>query len=132
MVTDAYFHFMTRDLYPEHQVDVEVSDEDNNGQTELVSDDVGGVGAPSVETLAPNPIGSSAAETPCPSATDQTIATAPSGSGQKKKRVALSTKCKQDKPPANQVIIELTPYREPRSLLDLAEEHIVGRLFEAF
>jgi hypothetical protein len=47
------------------------------------------------------------AEQPNPSTADQATATAPSGSGQKKKHVALGTKHKQDKAPADQVIIEL-------------------------
>jgi hypothetical protein len=132
MVTDAYFHLMTQDLYPKRQVDVEVSDEDNNGQKELVGNDAGGVGAPSVETFTPNPIGSSATETLRPSAIDQTITTTPSSSRQKKKRVVLGTKCKQDKPPADHAIIELPPYHGPRSPLNLViVEHIFGRLFEA-
>jgi hypothetical protein len=101
MVTNVYFCLVTQDHYPECQVDVDVSDEDNNGLKEPVGDDAGGVGAPSVETFAPNLIRSSTAETPHPSAADQTITTTPSGSGQKRKRVALGTKCKQDKPLAD-------------------------------
>jgi hypothetical protein len=133
MVTNVYFCLVTQDHYPECQVDVDVSDEDNNGLKEPVGDDAGGVGAPSVETFAPNLIRSSTAETPHPSAADQTITTTPSGSGQKRKRVALGTKCKQDKPLADQVIIELSPYRRPQSPLYLVVvEHIFGRLFEAF
>jgi hypothetical protein len=85
---------MTQDLYPEHKVDVEVSDEDNTGQTEPVTDDAGGVGELSVEMFALNPIGSSAAEAPHPSTTDQTTVAAPLGSSQKKKRVVLGTKHK--------------------------------------
>jgi hypothetical protein len=133
MITNAYFCFVIQDLYPEHQVDVEVPNEDNNGWKEHVGDHAGGVGAPLVEAFAVNPIGSSAAETPRPSAADQTIATAPSRSGQEKKHVALGTKRKQDKPLADQVIIELPPYRGPRSPPDLVTvEHIFGCLFEAF
>jgi hypothetical protein len=68
-----------------------------------------------------------------PSTADQTTTTAPSSGGQKKKRVALGTKCKPDKALADQVITELPPYHGPRSPLDLvAIEHIFGRLFEAF
>jgi hypothetical protein len=72
---------MTQDLYPERQVDVEVSDEDNIGRTEPVGDDARAVGAPSVETLAPNLIGSSLAKQPHPPATDQAAAIVPSGRG---------------------------------------------------
>jgi hypothetical protein len=88
---------------------------------------------PPIETLAPNPIRSSLMKMSRPSTADQTTTTAPSSGGQKKKRVALGTKCKPDKALADQVITELPPYRGPRSPLDLvAIEHIFGRLFEAF
>jgi hypothetical protein len=110
-----------------------LSDEDNNGRKEPAGDDAEGEGAPTVETLAPNPIGSSSAGESRPSAADQTTTAAPSGGGQKKKHVALETKRKQDKAPADQVIIELPPYHGPRSPLVLvAVEHIFGFLFEAF
>jgi hypothetical protein len=121
------------DLYLDREVDVELFDEDNNGQEKPASDDAGGEGAPSVETFAPNPIGSSLARESHPSTADQTITTTPSGGGQKKKRVALGTKHKQDKALADQVIIELPPYHGPQSPLVLVDvEHIFGRLFEAF
>jgi hypothetical protein len=68
-----------------------------------------------------------------PSATNRTTTTTPSGGGQKKKRVVLGTKCKQDKAPADQVIIEHLPYHGPRSPLDqVTVEHIFRCLFEAF
>jgi hypothetical protein len=70
MVSDVSFCLMTQYLYPDHQVDVEVFGEDNNGQKELIGDDAGGVGAPSVKPLAPNPIRSNTVETPHPSAID--------------------------------------------------------------
>jgi hypothetical protein len=98
MIFDVYFRLVTQDLYPECQVDVEVSDEDIDGRKEPIDDDAGGVGAPSVETFAPKPIGSNTAETPHPSSADQIVATAPMSSVQKRKRVALGTKRKQDKP----------------------------------
>jgi hypothetical protein len=86
-----------------------------------------------VETLAPNPIGSSSVGEFRPSAADRTNAAAPSGGGPRKKCVALRTKRKQGQAPVNQVTIELPPYRGPRSPLDLvAVDHIFGRLFEAF
>jgi hypothetical protein len=62
-----------------------MSDEDNVGPNELVGDDARGNGAPSAETLAPNPIGSSSAGETRPLAVDQAIPTAPSDGGQKKK-----------------------------------------------
>jgi hypothetical protein len=76
---------VTQDLYPERQVGVEVSDEDNTRRTEPIGDDAGGVGAPSVETLVPNPIGSSVVEQPRPPAADQAATTAPSGRGVEEK-----------------------------------------------
>jgi hypothetical protein len=59
-------------------------------------DDAAGEGAPAIETLAPNPIGSSSAGESLPSAADQTTAAAPSGGGPRKKHVAVGTKRKQD------------------------------------
>jgi hypothetical protein len=88
-----------------------LSDEDNVGPNELVGDDVGGNGAPSVETLAPNSIRSSSAGETRLSAADRVVSTAPSGVSQKKKGVVLRTKHKQDKDATDQVIIELPPYR---------------------
>jgi hypothetical protein len=70
-----------QDLYPDRVVDVELSHEDSNGQEKPTGDDAKGEGVPPVETLAPNPIGSSLAGESCPSVTDRTTATAPSGGG---------------------------------------------------
>jgi hypothetical protein len=110
-----------------------VSDEDNTRRTEPVGDDARGVGAPSVEMFTTNSIGLSVTETSCPSTANQTTTVAPSGSGQKKKCTTLGTMCKQDKPPIDQVTIELRPYRGSQSPLDLVDvEHIFGCLFEAF
>jgi hypothetical protein len=122
-----------QDLYPACEIDVELSDKDNNGQKEPTGDDAEGGGAPSVETLTPNLIGSSLAVMSHPSTADQTTTTAPSSGGQKKKCVALGTMRKPDKAPADQVIIKLPPYRGPRNPLGLVVvEHIFGCLFEAF
>jgi hypothetical protein len=110
-----------------------LSDEDNVGLNEHVGDDARGNGAPSAETLAPNPIGSSSAGEICPSSVDQVVPIAPSSGDQKKKCVVLGTKCKHNKAVNDQVIIELPPYRGSRSPLDIvAVEHLFGRLFEAF
>jgi hypothetical protein len=81
MVSNVYFCLVTQDLYPEHQVDVEVSDEDNTGREEPTDNDAKGVGAPSIETLAPNLIESILVELTHPSTTDQTATTAPSSGG---------------------------------------------------
>jgi hypothetical protein len=119
--------------YPDREVDAELSDKDNNGEEKPAGNDAGGEGAPSVETLTPNPIGSSLVRESCPSTADQTTTITPSGGGQKKKCIALETKHKQNKAPADQVIIELPPYCGPQSPLDLVVvEHIFVCLFEAF
>jgi hypothetical protein len=110
-----------------------LSDEDNAGPNELVGDDAGGNGAPSAKTLAPNLIGSSSAGETHPSAADQGVPTAPSGGGQKKKRVVLGTKRKHNKATDDQVTIELPPYHGPRSPMDIvAVKHLFGCLFEVF
>jgi hypothetical protein len=68
-----------------------------------------------------------------PSAADQAIPTTPSGGGKKKKCVVLGTKRKHNRATDDQVIIELPPYRGPRSPLDIVVvEHLFGCLFEAF
>jgi hypothetical protein len=108
-------------------------DEDNIRQKEPTGDDAGGKGAPSVEALVPNPIGSNMAGEPHPSTADQNTIAAPSGIGPKNKRVTLGTKHKQDKAAADQTIIALPPYHGPQSPMDLVVvEHIFGLLFEAF
>jgi hypothetical protein len=71
--------FVIHDLYPAREIDVELFDEDNNGQKEPAGDDAEGGGAPPVETLASNPIRSSLAEKSHPSTADQITTTAPSG-----------------------------------------------------
>jgi hypothetical protein len=81
MVSNIYFRLVTQDLYPEHQVDVEVSDEDNTRREEPTDNDAKGVGAPSIETLAPNLIGFILVELTHPSTTNQTATTAPSSGG---------------------------------------------------
>jgi hypothetical protein len=132
-ISDIFCWLAFQDLYPDREVDAELSDEDDIGQKEPASDDTAGEGAPAFETVAPNLIRFSSTGESHPSTADQTTAAAPSGGGPRKKCVALGTKRKQDQAPADQVIIELPPYRRPRSSLDLvAVDHIFGRLFEAF
>jgi hypothetical protein len=83
------------DLYPDRQVDVELSDgENNNGQNKPAGDDAEGKRAPSTEPIAPNPTGSGVAGDTRPPTVSQ-IVTAPSGSRQKKKHVLLASKRKQ-------------------------------------
>jgi hypothetical protein len=113
-----------------------LSDEDNVEPNEPVGDDAEGNRAPSAETLTPNLIGSSSAGEIRPSAVDQVVPTAPSGGGQKKKCVVLGTKRKHNKVAGDHVIIELPPYRGPRSPLDIvAVEHLFGvslKLFDTY
>jgi hypothetical protein len=124
-----------QDLYPDRQVDVELSDGDNNnGQNKPIGDEAEGKEAPSIKLIAPNSTKSSMARDTHPSATGQ-IAAASSGSRQKKKNVLLASKRKKPTPLADQVMthINLPPYREPQSPLNLgAVEIVFGCLFEAF
>jgi hypothetical protein len=130
---NIFFWLVIQNLYPDREIDVALSDENNIRPNEPAGDDAGGNGAPSVETLAPNLIGSNSAGETRSSAANQVASTAPSGGGQKKKRVMLGTKHKQDKVAADRVVIELLPYRGSRSPLDIVVvEHIFGRLLEAF
>jgi hypothetical protein len=129
----TFLWLVTHDLYPDREIDVALSDEDNAWPNELVGDDARGNRAHSAETLTPNPIGFSSAGETRPSAIDQAIPTAPSGGGQKKKRIVLRTKRKHNKATDDQVIIELSPYHGPRNPLDIVViEHLFGHLFEAF
>jgi hypothetical protein len=128
----TFLWLIAQDLYPDWEIDIVLSDEDNAGPNEPVGDDARGNGAPSAKTLAPNPIGSSSAGETHPSAADQAVPITPSGGGQKKKHIVLGTKRKHNKVADDQVIIELPPYHGSRSPLDIvAVEHLFGRLFEA-
>jgi hypothetical protein len=129
----TFLWLVTQDLYPDREIDVALSDEDNAKPNEPAGDDAGGNGVPSAETLSPNPIGSSPAGETRLLATDQAVPTAPSGGGQKKKRVVLGTKRKHNKAVDDQVIIKLPLYRGSRSPLNIVVvEHLFRHLFEAF
>jgi hypothetical protein len=69
-ITDIFYWIAIQDLYLDREVDAELSDEDNLGRKELAGDDAEGEGAPSVEALTPNRIGSSLARESCPSTAD--------------------------------------------------------------
>jgi hypothetical protein len=84
LTINTFLCLVTQDLYPDREISVALSDEDNIGLNEPIGDDAGGNGAPSAETLAPNPIGSSSAGETFPSAIDQAAPTTPSCGGQKK------------------------------------------------
>jgi hypothetical protein len=128
----TFLWLVTQDLYPDREIDVALSNEDNAELNEPIGDDAGGNRAPSAETLAPNPIGSSSVGETRPSAVGQAVPTSPSGGGQKKKLIVLGTKSKHNKVVDHQVIIELPPNRGPQSPLDIViVEHLFGHLFEA-
>jgi hypothetical protein len=57
----TFLWLVTQDLYPDREIDVALSDEDNVEPNEPVGDDAEGNRAPSAETLTPNLIGSSSA-----------------------------------------------------------------------
>jgi hypothetical protein len=134
-ITNISIWIVIRDLYPDRQADVKLSDRDNdNGQSKPTGDEAKGKGTPSTEPITPNPIDSSVAGDTHPSVVSQIVA-ASSGSRQKKKHVPLASKRKQPTPSTDQVTshIELPPYCGPRSPLDLvAIEIVFGHLFEAF
>jgi hypothetical protein len=90
LAINTFNWLVTQELYLDREIDVALSDEDNVGLNEPIGDDAEGNGVPSAETLAPNPIRSSSAGETHPSAVDQAVPTAPSGSGQKKKCVVQS------------------------------------------
>jgi hypothetical protein len=129
----TFLWLVTQDLYPDREIDVALSDEDNARVNDPVGDDARGNRTPSAETLAPNLIGSSSAGETHPSDADQAIPTTPSGDSQKKKHIVLGTKRKHNKVVDDQVIIDLPPYRRPRSHWDIViVEHLFGHLFEVF
>jgi nitrogen fixation-related uncharacterized protein len=80
----TFLWLVTQDLYPDQEIDIALSNEDNAESNEPNGDDAGGNGAPSAETLAPNPIGSNSVGETRPSAIDQVVPTTPSDGGQKK------------------------------------------------
>jgi hypothetical protein len=82
---NTFLWLVIHDLYPDREIDVALSDEDNLEPNKPAGDDARGNGAPSVETLTPNLIGSSLARETRPSAADWAASTAPSDGGQKKK-----------------------------------------------
>jgi hypothetical protein len=90
LAINTFNWLVTQELYLDREIDVALSDEDNVGLNEPIGDDAEGNGVPSAETLALNPIRSNSAGETHPSAADQAVPTAPSSSGQKKKRVVQS------------------------------------------
>jgi hypothetical protein len=80
-VTDTLVLLLTQNLYPGHQIDVELSDGDDNGRLKPSGDDTEDGGAPSVEQITPNPIDSSTLEQVHSLAANQVDPTVPSASG---------------------------------------------------
>jgi hypothetical protein len=76
-----------QNLYPGRQVDVKLSDGDDNMLKESTGDDVVDGGATSAEHIAPNPIGSNVVGQAHPLVADRIDATAPSVDGQKRKHL---------------------------------------------
>jgi hypothetical protein len=72
-------------LYPNRQVDVELSDDDNNVLKEPADDDADYRGGTSAEHIAPNPIDSNLLGQAHPSIVDRVDVTAPSIGGHKRK-----------------------------------------------
>jgi hypothetical protein len=89
---NIFFWLVIQDLYPDRKIDVALSDEDNIRSNEPAGDNARGNGAPSVETLAHNLIGSGSVGETRPLVADRAVSTAPSCGGQKKKCVVLETK----------------------------------------
>jgi hypothetical protein len=118
---------MVQDLYPDHQVDVELSDGDNNRRKESAGNDAEDKGAPLAEPTAPNLISSNAAGQTHPSAADRVDTTTASGIGHKRKHALLAYKCKPSKSSADQVMtqIELSPYSGSRRPPDLVVVKII-------
>jgi hypothetical protein len=113
LVTDIRVSPVVQDLYPERQVDVELSNGDNNGRKESAGDDAEDKGASLAEPIAPNLISYGVAgQTHAPTA-DRIDPTVASGSGHKRKHIVVGSKRKPSKSLTDQVMtqIELPPYR---------------------
>jgi hypothetical protein len=98
-------------------------------------DDAEGEGTSSVEPITPNPISPNVSVQTEPSIAGRAASGAPSTGGHKRKRPPIIPMCNPPKTSVDQVMteIELPPYREPKSPLDLvAIEIIFWCLFEAF
>jgi hypothetical protein len=133
-----------QDLYPRVSIDVEVSSGDDDvpkldalatAQKKSVGDNAEDGGASSAKLIAPNPISSNAPGQTDPSVADWTASTNPSVGRHRCKCPPPIPKRKQALSLADQVMtqIELSPYRGPRSPLDLIDAEIIfGHLFEAF
>jgi hypothetical protein len=83
-----------QNIYPDHQVDVELSDGDDNVPKEPAGDDAEGGGATLAKLIAPNLIGSNVLGRAHPSVVGRVDAIAPLASRQKRKHPPPALKCK--------------------------------------
>jgi hypothetical protein len=121
-----------QDLYPPHQVDVDLSDSTGEDRKQTTGDDIEGPGIPLIESITSNPIGSNMAASVCPPAADQPVSAAPLSGGQKRKCIMLTSKCKTTAS-SDQVITELPSYHGSRNQLNLVSVNLAfGHLFEVF
>jgi hypothetical protein len=121
-----------QDLYPPHQVDVDLSDSTGEHQKQTAGDDVEGHGILLIEPITSNPFGSNMAALVHPPAVDQPVFAAALSGGQKRKHIMLASKRKTTTS-SDQVIIELRSYHGSRNRLNLVSVNLAfGRLFEAF
>jgi hypothetical protein len=121
-----------QDLYPPHQVDVDLSDSTGEDRRQTAKGDVEGPGIPLIEPISSNPIGPNMAAPVRPPAADQLVSAAPLSGGQKWKRVRLVSKCKTTIS-SDQVITEPPSYHGSHTRLTLVSVNLVfGSLFEAF
>ena len=131
-MNDCLILSFEQDLYPPHQVDVDLSDSTGDEQKQPAGDDVEGRGVPLAEPITSNPIGSDTAALVRPPVADPSISAAPLGGGQKRKRTILVPKRKTTTS-SDQVIAELPSYHGSRNRLNLVAVPLAfGRLFEAF
>jgi hypothetical protein len=104
-----------------------LSDSTGEYQKQTAGDDVEGHGIPLIE-----PITSNMSALVRPPAADQPVSAAPLSSGQKRKRIMLTSKRKTTTS-SDQVITELPSYHGSRNRLNLVSVNLTfRRLFEAF
>jgi hypothetical protein len=142
-MADEFLLFANPGVVPQNSHRREVSsgvddalkpDASTGKQKESVDDDIEDGGAPSAESITPDPISFGAPEHADHSAADRVVTIVPSAGGHGRKHPAATKQNKsilQD----DQVMthIELPPYCDPHSPLDLiAIEIIFGCIFEAF
>jgi hypothetical protein len=84
-----------QDLYPPHQVDVDLSDSTGEDQKQTAGDDVEGPGISLIEPITSNPIRFNMAAPVCPPTADQHVSAAPLSGGQKRKRISLRLNARQ-------------------------------------